>query len=740
VRYGLGPAHPRSDAPAWRGLGAARTWAPIIALLVLFAAFVPLAAGSAPAGVPPSGVAAPPNRSNGIPPPGISRTLWGVPGNGPDSAPSSGQRFSPSVFTSPTGPIVPSHPALPTRVGGLLGAVGTPSTPNTVCPPLPEGSAFALFRQYDIENAGVNFSFTSTPASSAALAPMTLNWTTTVYRGGLAPYHYDVEIFSTNRSRTVALNSTAANGSYTLELPGLYILEATVMDASCTQWSWGYEYLLVEAPGIGVNPLSVSVHPSSETVPARLNYTATPTAPLPAGWSYLWVDPLGQTNGSGPTVSAFEYFPGVYNDSACLVTNHDQPYACATSPNVTLGGKVPVRYAVEIGSGPYPITVNLSASEIDHASLPIGTELALLTYDATDLAGRANRSSSFGIGIETSESAVALNRSLGCGAPWTPEWVLTPSGTCWNVGIVELLSNNPDFDGGFLGELTFTFNLTAPGNASTWFPTFTASFGPTAGPSPLNFTLNLTGTGGAPPYNYAVLIFGEDFATPGGSFYGSITANGTGWLGLPEDLLFPLSGPGEYLVTILAGDSGESYAIGVLPVITVTPPTPIAPLEIEANETTLGQAPSITNATFVANATGGVGPYTVQWSFGDGSFSSSELGRSVGHSYTAPGTYEPSVSVTDGSGHVETIALPSITVQANTTIGTPHTGGNSPPSSAHATNGFVIAWLPTLIAAAVAVGLVGLALWVRRDAMRAEGEALAAVATPAPDGRPPEEL
>ena len=62
---------------------------------------------------------------------------------------------------------------------------------------------------------------------------------------------------------------------------------------------------------------------------------------------------------------------------------------------------------------------------------------------------------------------------------------------------------------------------------------------------------------------------------------------------------------------------------------------------------------------FTANITGGVPPYSVVWSFGDGSSAS---GNPVSHAYDVPGTYTVVVTVTDSAGNTAS-AQTQVTIQ-----------------------------------------------------------------------------
>lgn len=68
--------------------------------------------------------------------------------------------------------------------------------------------------------------------------------------------------------------------------------------------------------------------------------------------------------------------------------------------------------------------------------------------------------------------------------------------------------------------------------------------------------------------------------------------------------------------------------------------------------------------TFTTSISGGVPGYVVVWKFGDGSYGSALPGGSIAHTYTAPGTYRPSVTVTDAHGSVRTVSLATVVVPA----------------------------------------------------------------------------
>lgn len=66
---------------------------------------------------------------------------------------------------------------------------------------------------------------------------------------------------------------------------------------------------------------------------------------------------------------------------------------------------------------------------------------------------------------------------------------------------------------------------------------------------------------------------------------------------------------------------------------------------------------------FTAAVSGGTTPYSAAWNFGDGA---TGIGASVSHTYTAPGTYNVVLTVTDGVGSAVTV-MKVVTVAVTTT-------------------------------------------------------------------------
>src|SRR5215213_3726413 len=129
---------------------------------------------------------------------------------------------------------------------------------------------------------------------------------------------------------------------------------------------------------------------------------------------------------------------------------------------------------------------------------------------------------------------------------------------------------------------------------------------------------------------------------------------------------------GNYTVTLTVTDSEDQTATDTLeitveesseePATDEEPPaTESLAAEITSNATS-GNAPA--TFSFDANASGGTGPYTVNWNFGDDSEESDE--QSVVHTFTEAGNYTVTLTATDSTGETATDTL-EITVEESPT-------------------------------------------------------------------------
>ena len=169
--------------------------------------------------------------------------------------------------------------------------------------------------------------------------------------------------------------------------------------------------------------------------------------------------------------------------------------------------------------------------------------------------------------------------------------------------------------------------------------TASAAASPLSGNVPLTVSFTVTVSGGSTPYTYS-WTFGD---------------GGTSTLESPRHTY---SSPGTYVAQVVVTDS-----LGTTAPDTVTITATIQPLSatVQANPTT-GNAPLA--VSFSASASGGLAPYSYQWTFGDGS---SGISQSITHTYTAAGTYAAQVIVRDSLGNAVSRSI-EIVVRASLSV------------------------------------------------------------------------
>src|SRR5215211_2898435 len=128
-----------------------------------------------------------------------------------------------------------------------------------------------------------------------------------------------------------------------------------------------------------------------------------------------------------------------------------------------------------------------------------------------------------------------------------------------------------------------------------------------------------------------------------------------------ESVVHTFVNPGNYTVTLTVTDSEDQTTTDTLEIAVEESPTNEEPpatepltAEITSNDTSaVDFAPA--TFSFAANASGGTGPYTVNWNFGDDSEESDE--ESVVHTFVNPGNYTVTLTVTDSEDQTATDTL-----------------------------------------------------------------------------------
>ncbi|HKV90467.1 MAG TPA: PKD domain-containing protein [Thermoplasmata archaeon] len=548
------------------------------------------------------------------------------------------------------------------------------------------------------------------------------SWTIAVHAGGLPPYIADVMIWQALGPTATDSNNTT--GNITLTTPGYYEVLFSVKDSTCTQYGWASTQVFAWGT-LGPHPVNVTASTLTGPAPLAESYHAALASPLPPNWTLAWGGELAPFTANG-TFDNYTYVdPGTYWGAVVLIEPGGGYYGYFPAPNVTVSGVGPFTTAVTATPGPYPIDVTfwVNRTNASLAWLPANeTKLFLSSYGGTRET----------INITSNLTATVTDTGVGCGVGYGyfgPD----PSGNCTLYAIVEVVGTAVNMlDNGSFGTVAVFWNLTAPGPVSNWVPTLSLAVGPLSGPGPLNVSLNLTVTNGTPPYRYDYLVAGH---SPGanGSFLPPISGTISAGSGSTKQLIFDLNRTGYYFLVVLVLDSRYEVRTYSPPLILVgTNVTVAAPLHIQADES-VGPNPrgNASIASFSAEPTGGVGPFTVQWAFGDGTFASSVPGVVLHHLYDAPGTYDPTVTITSADGQSVTTHLPPVTVGPSS--GLPR--GNSSGASGGSTNSWgglpflgvgrwEFAWWP---AGAVVLGVLAwaaLAVVLSRRELRRQGERL----------------
>ena len=234
------------------------------------------------------------------------------------------------------------------------------------------------------------------------------------------------------------------------------------------------------------------------------------------------------------------------------------------------------------------------------------------------------------------------------GAPFSFPYYLRVAGDYRvDVGIVQDVSNAWTY----LANVNTSIFVRPGSPGSTPVLSFAAA--PSNGPAPLNVTAIFLASGGSAPYNLSVCAEGP-YALPNMSVPcpGPATASWSGWNGSAVTLLLSWNASGNYTILASLVDSAGATSNATAAVV-VGAPAPVPPLAAHASYL----APSAVSEEgarygFVTTVSGGVAPYNVQWTFGDGSSGSSLPGSIVAHTYTASGTYNVVLRVTDARGSV----------------------------------------------------------------------------------------
>jgi PKD repeat protein len=300
----------------------------------------------------------------------------------------------------------------------------------------------------------------------------------------------------------------------------------------------------------------------------------------------------------------------------------------------TAGGTSPYTYTWQFGDG----SANATGGTVSHRFDGVGNYTVVVT--ANDTVGRSSVVSMFVVGYQHLLASPATTATIGQ-VPWPVHFYgnatggVPPLSWYWTFGdggtsTAASPLHTYTVAGNYTAELTlrdssgleqnWTFPIEAvPKLAAA--PTAT----PALGQTPLTVDFAAGDTGGLGPYSY-------------NWSFGDGSANST-----LEDPVHTYPTVGSYAAQFEVSDSLGDVARGTV-LVSVTVPLVATP----SVSPSAGIAPL--TVRFIDQSTGGSLPYNVSWNFGDGS--PVGYGATVDRTYTTPGVYNATETVTDGVGTV----------------------------------------------------------------------------------------
>lgn len=499
-----------------------------------------------------------------------------------------------------------------------------------------------------------------------------------------------VTVTSSNASLAVSAVATPLTGPAPLAVD--FKATATGGTAMYTSWAWVFGdggTSVVENPShtyatAGSYPVSVTVTDSRDaTASADLTVTVTsgggnplevdPTASPSSGTAPLNVS--FQTNPSGGTGSYTEFWEFGDGSSQWNVLDPYHVYSTSGSYEATVylydtaGASVNASLSVTVSSG--CSSCPLAATLHDSPSPMVVGEAGSFWANASGGSPPYTATWSFGDG--SNASGLVAQHAYSSAGTYTATAYVFDSGHQEVVG-------------------TLSVDVVACASGCSSAPQVSISPSPSSGAAPLRVVFTSVVAGGTAPYS---LFYCFDDGTP------CLTVNTSA---TSVAVAHTYADPGVYTSTVTLTDaSGRQTAADT--VVTVTGSAPLSASAAESPSS--GVAPL--NVSFWANVTGGTPPYSIGWSFGDGSQGSGVPGEGTFHVFAAPGTYTPVLVVMDSAGHEVNYTLPSIAVSGSAAKGSG--ASSSPATSALAVTG--------LIAGALGAVWVG-AMWQYRRRREAE--------------------
>ena len=616
--------------------------------------------------------------TGGIYPNGLDTTWW------IDYWPASGssgnaQQTTPTDIGSGTGPV--------TVTGGPTGLQSKTTYDYELMAENSDGTTTGYVSSFTTSPGVPTAAFTPTPTPATPNSPVSFNAGASTAGGTASITDYR---WNFGDGTTVDAGTTAA-ASHTYTSPGTYTVTLTVANSDGQSES-ASQTVTVDAPPTA----AFSVSPSQPAPGSQISFDATGSSDSVGtitgySWNIAGPGSGGVTNsvisatGARPTENGFERGSyqvtltvtndaGQSNTSAQTVTVDDPPTAStvsftpsatvitpgsnvnftdtATSPDADLGGSI-AGYNWNFGdgttgSGPDPShtysspgTYPVSLTVTDDLGESYTTPTQTITVDAPPTASFTTPSTSPGAPVAFDASG----SSDSVGTIQSYDWSITAADGTETTATGEN-PTEPLARGTYTVTLTVTNDALQSGSATQ---TVTVDDPPTASVTP-SATVTTPG---------ATVTFGTSSASPDASTGGSIT--GYSWNfgdGTTSDVADPshtYASPGTYDVSLTVTDNlGMTHTASTT--ITVDA-VPAAAFTASSDPVTAGSAVGF-NAGGSSDSVGTITGYS--WNFGDGA---TATGADPSHTYTSPGTYAVSLTVTNDAGQSAT-RTGSITVSS----------------------------------------------------------------------------
>lgn len=523
----------------------------------------------------------------------------------------------------------------------------------------------------------------ATRAPAIGYAPVLVGFEVSAI-GGTPPYSYYWD-FGDGTAQTLA-----ATALHEYQTPGLYVPFIRVTD-SVGNVGYGKQDLSVQVLASSLTGTILAV-PNSGDAPLGVNFSVTITGGIP-GYSYNWNFGDGSSPAHTPAPSHLYTIAGNYTVTLDLQD--------ALGQKATLVGYVTV---TENGVG--VVSLSISADQTSggvgdtfqfYAAASGGVEPYDITWDfgdGTTLAATGDAthqyaaSGLFYVQATLQDSSVppvtVTSNRIGITVSATGDLRALPS-VSPQTGYMPLVVTCAASGTGGTGPYTYVWKWgdgSGDGSGASASHTYSAvgtytlylvvtdSTGTTAYSSPITIIVTQSGTppgsGGSASFTW----MGSDDTTPQAdllySFYLEPYEAGYGaWVPDTSKVYTGLPS-GSYVFHVRAQDeAGQDSTPADWPFSLIGSGGTSLLVSVTEDIHAASGIPATVN--FVGMASGGVEPYAYAWSFGDGT--PSATGASTQHTYTATGTFEGSLSVTDANGKVSTATFTKTFTDSGTPVG-----------------------------------------------------------------------